>query len=344
MYHVGGVEMNFPIMVGAGACKTPSSILPYMRKDVPVGAVSTGSYTPEPRTGNEGTLFWPTNVSELMQKGVGLNSFGMPNMGNERAAAELSRYSCVHPVIASIAGFSADDFVAGVRAFQNVPCVSAIKLNAGCPNVHDMKSVPIAYDPDSLLQVLEAIKRFGPEKPIWLKLSPYITAWQRAVLQTLHSSIDFSHVPFVEPKFLREIVDIAREYEFIRAIVFSNTLPNVIIRDASGNPVTTPNGGQAGLSGKILKEISIDLIRQARTMLSDDVDLILSGGMLHGDDAADGLEDGASAVFCTSGPFWSGSGSRFFATMVSGSERLQNHLMRHIATSRDDAVENAIAT
>lgn len=46
MYRIGGVEMKLPLIVGAGACKTPASILPYNRADVSVGAVSMGSTTP----------------------------------------------------------------------------------------------------------------------------------------------------------------------------------------------------------------------------------------------------------------------------------------------------------
>lgn len=334
-YFIGGVGMSLPIMVGAGACKTPVSTLPYMRHDVSVGAVSTGSYTPQMRPGNEGVLFWPKDASEFMQEDVGLNSFGMPNMGNERAAAELKRFRLVHPLIASIAGFSVDDYVAGVRAFDGVPCVSAIKANLGCPNVHG-KPVPIAYDPDSLLEILEAMLRLQPTKPIWLKLSPYITAKERDNLQSTYPFIDFSNVPVVNPGFLGDILSIIWEYQhFVRAVVFSNTLPNVTILDESGNPVTTPNGGKAGLSGKILRPISINLIRQAATMLPGHVDLIGSGGVTHGDHVVEYFAAGAQAVFCTSGPFWAGNNPRFFADMLSGSERLQEYLSQHSQPKED---------
>lgn len=334
-YFIGGVEMSLPIMVGAGACKTPVSVLPYMRKDVSVGAVSTGSYTPEMRPGNEGVLSWPEYASEFTQEGVGLNSFGMPNMGNKRAAAALEGFHFVHPLIASVAGFSVDDYVAGVQAFDRVPCVSAIKANLGCPNVHG-KPVPIAYDPDSLLQILEAMLKSKPTKPIWLKLSPYITAKERDDLQSTYPFIDFSNVPVVDPGFLGEILSIVWEYQhFVRAVVFSNTLPNVTVLDESGKPVTTPNGGKAGLSGKILRPISINLIRQAATMLPGNVDLIGSGGATHGDHVVEYFAAGAQAVFCTSGPFWAGNNPRFFADMLSGSERLQEYLSQHSQPKED---------
>lgn len=329
MYYVGGIKMNLPIMVGAGACKTPASILPYMRPDVSVGAVSTGSYTPLLRLGNEGTLFWPDDFSEFTRNRFGLNSFGMPNSGFETAAKEfLPKYE--HPVIASIAGFSVDDYALGVKTFDALPGIAAIKANVGCPNAHDKKPIPIAYDPDSLLRILEAIERLKPKKPIWLKLSPYITAEQRYVLQGTYPFIDFSHVPVVEKGFLGDVLSVVWEYQFlVRAVIFSNTLPNVIVCSGTGNPVTTPNGGKAGLSGPILKRISIDLIRQAMNMLPGQIDLIGSGGVLHGDDVVDYLEAGASAVFATSGPFWAGNDPRIFTDMLSGSERFQKYLLCH---------------
>lgn len=325
MYHVGGIEMKLPLMVGAGACKTPPSILPYMREDVSVGAVSTGSYTPDLSLGNDGVLFWPPNLSEFTQKGFGLNSFGMPNAGFKTAAKEFHR-QYAHPVIVSVAGFSVDDYVLGVKAFDSLPGIAAIKANFGCGNRHDKKPVPIAYDLDSMSRILKAIQQLRMRKPLWLKLSPYITAEERDALQNMYPHIDFSQVPVVEPGFLGDVMSIVWEYQFVRAVVFSNTLANVIVRDDAGTPVTTPNGGKAGLSGPILKSISIGLIREAVKMLPGDVDLIASGGMLHGDDAVDAFEAGASAAFCTSGPFWSGNDPRFFADLLSGSERLQNFL------------------
>ena len=327
-YHIGGVAMELPIMVGAGVCKNPKSILPYMRTDVSVGAVSTGSYTPAQRLGNEGTLFYPEEFSGFTRNGFGLNSFGMPNMGFEAAAKEFhKRY--LHPVIVSVAGFSVADYVLGCETFGVLPGIAAVKLNAGCPNTG---SIPIAYDPDSLELLLASVGKLRIKKPVWLKLSPYITAEERDALQEKHPHVDFSQVPVAPPGFLGRIMGIVWEYRFVRAVVFSNTLPNVIFRDEARNPVTTPNGGKAGLSGSILKPISLNLIRQAATMLSGDVDLIASGGILHGDDAVDAFESKANAVFYTSGPFWSGDGPRFSADFISGSERLQEYLSKYSQT------------
>lgn len=325
MYHVGGIEMNLPIMVGAGACKTPASMRPYMQRGVSVGAVSMGSTTPDARLCNEGTIYWPSDVTELFRSGIGLNSFGMPNSGIEEVARQLlPRY--LLPVIASFAGFSVKDYVCCAGVFDVHPGIAVLKANVGCGNTGKL---PFAYDCVALEGILKALGDMHLKKPLWLKLSPYITAEERDELQGTYPFLDFSNVPVVSQGFLGKILSIVWDYEFVRAVVFSNTLPNVIYRDATGKPATTPYGGKAGLSGKILKSISLNLIRQAATMLPGRVDLIASGGMLHGDDVVDAFEEKATAVFFTSGPFWSGNDPRFFADVMFRSERLQNYLTQH---------------
>lgn len=331
MYHIGGVNMKFPLIVGAGASKTVASLDPYMREDVSIGAITLGSITPEFRLGNDGVLFWPSDYAEFQRLGFGLNSFGMPNAGFDDVAKQLQS-AYIHPIIVSVAGFRVDHYVKGIEVFDRHPAVAAVKFNFGCPNTD---GIPIAYSIDSLEQILHAVDMLKPTKPVWLKLSPYITAAERDELQNLYPELDFSNVPVTSPEFLGHVMALVFYCRFVRAVVFSNTLGNVIHRDQSGKPVTSPFGGKAGLSGSILRPINIKLIQSASTMVSGYVSLIASGGIESGYDAVEFLEHEANAVCCTSGPFWSGNGPRFFADTLSGSERLQNYLMQH-SQSRED--------
>ena len=328
MYRIGGIEMELPIIVGAGVCKTPESILPYMRPDVSVGAVFSGAYTPEDRKGNDGVLSWPNDYGEFLRAGFGLNAFGMPNMGCGRAALAFQpKYR--RPLGVNLAGFSVQDYVDWTALFQDCEGIAVVEENFGCPNAHDKKPLPIAYDLDTQRQIYDALSKRVVWKPIWVKLSAFITSIQREWLQKKYPHIDFSSAPIVEPWHLRENMLLIRNYPFIRAVVFSNTLGNVIYRDASGKPVTTPNDGKAGLSGPIVKAINIDLIKVAADLLPEHLDIVALGGAVSGDDAVDYFETSpkVKAVACTSGPFW-GGGARFFADFIAGSERLQNYLLQ----------------
>lgn len=329
MFDIGGVKMDYPIMVGGGVCKTPRSVMEFMRDDLPIGAVETGSYTPLQRDGNSGTLVWPGDYQELKKASFGLNSFGMPNDGNSAAFEQLCLQHPGHtkPLIVNIAGFSVDDYVSGVQTFDAPILVSAIVVNGGCPNAHDGATVPISLDLDNNRRIFDAIGQLSPVVPIWFKISPPIIGKQLEILKQLLPQVDFSHTPTVDEEFIYRLAEVIRQYPFIRGVIGANTIGNCILPGPDGKPVTTPNGGKAGLSGPVLKEMVIELIRFLRTLLPDAISLIHSGGALSGDDVVDCLERGrADAVQCTSGPYWYGNGPKFFANLPLESERLQNYL------------------
>lgn len=322
-YTVGGIKMSLPIMPGAGVCKTPESTLRYLRPDVSVGAVVTGSYTPKPRPGNDGTLSWPADWIEFSRRQIGLNSFGMPNMGIDQAISDLSLTSTDRPRIVSFAGFSVDDYVYEAKVIARSPHITGGELNAGCPNTG---KAPFAYDLEALWQVLFSLATLRLDFPLWIKLSPYVTHAELETIQEEWSEIDFTNVPVVTEGFVEEVLRlIARYDDFVRAVVFSNTLPNCIVRN-NGKPVTSPFDGKAGLSGAVLKPISIGLIKKAREILPSTIDLIGCGGILTGDDVMDYFDAGAVAVQCTSGPSWFGNGPRFHADLIAESEPLQQYL------------------
>lgn len=291
-----------------------------------------GSTTPEARPVNGGCVQWPDDLIRFLDGVIGLNSFGMPNDGIDAVATQLQQ-SYPIPVIGNFAGFSVEGYVRCAKVFDAHPGIAALEANVGCGNTGKL---PFAYDRVALRSILEALYEEHFQKPIWVKLSPYITVEERDELQERYPLLDFSNVPVVEPTFINDVLGLIWTYG-VRAVVFSNTLANVILRRADGKPVTTPFSGKAGLSGRILRPISIRLIRKAGELLPPGtIDRIASGGAVTGDDIVDYLEAGAKAVYCTSGPFWSGNDPRFFADMLSASERLQQYLTEHSTYLKED--------
>ena len=128
---VGGVQFpELPIMVGAGACKTPESTFPWLD----IIATVSGSYTPEGRRGTEGSrLDYPANIDAMLKQG-GLNALGMPNMGYAKAIEAFDHAETAYPLIISVAGFHPDEFCYGVNLFSKNDSVAAIEVNLGCPN------------------------------------------------------------------------------------------------------------------------------------------------------------------------------------------------------------------
>jgi dihydroorotate dehydrogenase len=324
---VGSIEMKYPIIVGAGVCKYPTQLNQYLRDDLPIGAITLGSITPNASLGNEGILFYPNTWTEFLESGAGQNSFGMPNDGYEKSCLGLPETSPI-PIIGSIAAFSIEGFLLGIRKFDEYPIIRVIKLNISCPN---KGKIPIGFDLIALRELILGIRGIRPRCPIWIKLPRYVTKEALALFARKYPQLDFSATPTIDESFLREFADlIGANTNFIRALVVGNTLGNVVRRHPDGTTVTTPNSGQAGLSGPIVRKLSIGLLMRLIGLLGHTVDFIGSGGIITGDDAMEYLEhEDISAVCCTSGPFWYGDGPRFFANLLNGSERFQNYLLQH---------------
>ncbi len=313
MINVGGISMEVPIILGAGVCKNPASIKEYMHPELPLGAVVTGSYTPLPRDGNGGTMYAWVDQGETS---FALNSFGMPNCGYVEAYRQLAESTQTRPLIVSVAGFSPADYKEGLEHFgRDIP----IELNLGCPNAHDEKVVPFANDLDSTRNLLELCSKVRNDATVWLKLSPYLT--ERDAMR-LPSSVDVSSVPFVSDGFAAEMANLINSYAgLVSAVVVSNTVGNCVYRK-NGTPVTTPNGGKAGMSGPAMKQFALRQTDQFRVWLTPAIDLIGCGGIMHGDDVVDYLHAGAVGVQCTTLPYQFG-GPKVFAELISGSDKLQ---------------------
>ena len=299
-YHVGGVSFpNFPIMIGAGACKIPEET----RKWLQVAPVVSGSYTPEERAGNEGAhLFFPETEAEFLEKGFGLNSFGMPNMGIAGAVREFSSFKTEQPIIISIAGFSMEDYMNGVSAICKNPDIifAAIELNFGCPNTGHGKIM--SFDPELLNALFFELSVRNYPIPIWAKLSPYS-----------------------DPGLLKEVADVMNvNADVIDAVVACNTFPNAY----AGAENISPNNGLAGLSGPALKPIALGQVVQFRQHLGPKMDIIGVGGITTGNDVIDFFDAGASAVQLTSMPHWSGNPGEFWERLLNpqDGDRLDKHL------------------
>ena len=281
----GGVTLpHGPYMIGAGVCKSPAVTEEWLK----VAPVVSGSYTQEARAGNSGTVMCPQTVDEFLELGGGLNAYGMPNMGFAQAAINFTDRESEQPLIVSIAGFSVDEYVKGVRIFGGLENVSAIELNFGCPNTQDEHKTIMSFDHDSLNQVIHRVMQLGLSVPIWVKLSPYSNP------QDLERTA-------------RVLNGFAGKGTFRIAVVTCNTFPNAYL----GEGKIGPNDGLAGLSGQAMKPVALGQVLQFRQQLTSSIDVIGVGGITCGNDIVDFLEAGAAAVQITSLAHWTGDPRSF---------------------------------
>lgn len=288
-WSVGGVSLpHGPYMIGAGVCKTPARTKRWLEA-VPV---VSGSYTPSARSGNSGRVMWPDTFEGFLEMGFGLNSYGMPNMGIDRAISELSTLKSEQPLIVSIAGFSVANYTVGVEIVAACDAISAIELNFGCPNMQGDHPDIISFDPAVVHEILSLLVADRCAKPIWLKFSPYSN-----------------------PAELKRMAELINSFvgSLKLAVVTCNTFPNAY----AGDEKIDPNDGMAGLSGPYMKPVALGQVRQFRRYLDDSVDVIGVGGITTGDDIIDFLESGAAAVQIVSLAHWAGSAGLFFEHLLN---------------------------
>lgn len=221
------------------------------------------SCTIEPRQGNEEPRY-----ARLVHGAI--QSMGLPNLGYQayvEFASQLKSYG--KPVIASIAGLSADDYRIMVTAFQGSE-VDLIEVNLSCPNIEGKPQV--AYDFEQTEHVLSLVTALGP-KPIGIKLPPYF-----------------------DPVHQQRMADLVKKYS-VSFITCINSVGNtLVINPETESPVIKPKKGFGGLTGDYIKPIALANVRAFYDLLGSRVSIFGVGGIASGMDAFEFLLAGADAV------------------------------------------------
>lgn len=199
-----------------------------------------------------------------------INSSGLPNLGYQAYLSfipELKKYR--KPLIASISGFSADEYIIMVTAFQKSD-IDMIEVNLSCPNI--VGKPQVGYDFDQTKIILQAISHLG-DKPVGLKLPPYF---------------DLVHFEIM--------ADIIKQFP-VRFVTCINSLGNtLVINPDMQRPLIKPKNGLGGLGGSYIKPVALANVYNFRKLLPSSMDIVGVGGVLTGTDAFEFLLAGASMV------------------------------------------------
>ena len=223
-----------------------------------LGGVLPKTITLRPRAGNAP---WRT-----IETAAGLlNSIGLDNDGIDAFLVGQLPWlvRCGAPVIVSIAGSSAADFVALAARLDAVPGIAAIELNISCPNVSH--GVDLGTDPAACREVVAGV-RGATGLPILAKLTPNVTD-------------------------IVAIAGAARDGG-ADAVTLINTCQGMAVdwrrrRPLLGNVV-------GGLSGPAIKPIALRCVHQVRRAV--DIPIVGVGGIMTIDDCMEFFVTGASAV------------------------------------------------
>jgi dihydroorotate dehydrogenase len=273
---IGGVDLPHPFILAAGfvkgkGFKSEDDALAAVRageniiagwKSVPklLGLVEFGSFTRQPRIGNEGTVLWRDVKSRSTQ-----NRIGLKNAGVHAAAEFLLKHVIDLPQVFGIniavsPSVSHEQAVIDVKesilAFLKRGVVpNWFTLNLSCPNTEDD---PSGNQTESLTRdlcqaALSEIGEAGFTTPLWVKIGPDLAESQYRILMRLFHDLG------------------------VKAVIATNTLGQA-----------TPDNAklQAGVGGGRLYPHALkaaEFLQEEKQRCGYAVDVIGCGGVLDGD-------------------------------------------------------------
>ena len=222
----------------------------------------------EPIAGNE-----PPRLVETAS-GM-LNSIGLQNVGVRAFVDDkLPRLATLDTaVFANVFGYEPDDYVEVLRVLEDAEGLAGYELNVSCPNTKH-GGMQFGSDAGLLSEVVGLARKAAQRRPLIVKLSPNVT----------------------------DIAAMARAAEDAGADALSlvNTFLGLSIDAHTRQPRLGANFG--GLSGPAIKPLALRMVYAAAQAVR--IPAIGMGGIATGEDVAEFLLAGASAVQVGTATFW----------------------------------------
>jgi dihydroorotate dehydrogenase (NAD+) catalytic subunit len=261
-----GVELRNPVIAASGTYGYGIEFETVADLNA-IGGIVVKGLSREPIAGNPPPRLWES-------EGGMINSVGLQNIGARAFVQEklpaLRRFRTA--IFANVFGYATDDYAEVIRILEDADGIAGYELNISCPNTR-RGGIHFSSDP-ALVSELVSLVRPLAHRPLIVKLSP--------------------NVARIEP--LAE----AAEQAGADAISLVNTFVSLAI-DARTRRARI-GAGFGGLSGPAIKPIALRLVHQASKAVR--IPVIGLGGIRSGEDAAEFLIAGASAVQVGTANFW----------------------------------------
>jgi len=261
-----GIHLRNPVLAASGTCAYGVEFAHQVDWGK-VGGLVVKGLSREPMAGNPPPRMWETH-------GGMINSIGLQNIGVRAFVAEKLPKIRELPtaVFANIFGYSVEDYVEVARVLEDAEGLAGYELNVSCPNTSH-GGMYFSGDPALLEEVVAAVRRVA-RRPLIVKLSP--------------------NVARIEP------LAQAAERAGADALSLVNTFVALAVDARTRRPRI--GAGFGGLSGPAIKPIALRLVHEAARAVK--IPIIGLGGISTGEDAAEFLVAGATAVQVGTANFW----------------------------------------
>ncbi len=275
-----GIKFPNPVGLSAGFDKnaTLTNILP----DVGFGFVEVGSITGEYCLGNPKPRLWRLKKSKSLIVYYGLKNDGCETISNRLrnkkfripVGISIAKTNCKETADTSVA---ISDYFKAYKAFANIG--DYYTINISCPNAYG--GLPFT-DSKKLEALFSRILSVPKTKPIFLKLAPDLT--EQEIDDILAVSEKFGIDGFVCTNLTKD-------------------RNNPKIKPYIKDELPTENGG---LSGKIVEDLSNEMIRYVYKKTGGKKIIMGVGGIFSAEDAYKKIKAGASLVQLITGMIFEG--------------------------------------
>jgi dihydroorotate dehydrogenase (NAD+) catalytic subunit len=256
---VAGVEFCSPVIAASGTFGYGVEFEDIISLDR-IGGFVTKGLSREPMVGNP--------APRIIETAAGMiNAIGLQNMGVRPFIAEklpkLQRITNT-VVIANVFGFTIEDCLEVIQALNEAEGIAMYELNASCPNTSHGGMV-FGTDPRLLWELVSRCKG-AARRPLMVKLSPNVTDIGLMARVASDGGAD--------------------------AVSLVNTFLSLAIDVETRRPRIANITG--GLSGPAIKPIAVRMVHEASKAVR--IPIVGMGGILRGEDAAEFMMAGATAV------------------------------------------------
>jgi dihydroorotate dehydrogenase (NAD+) catalytic subunit len=261
-----GIDLQNPVLAASGTFGYGVEFMDVADLNA-IGGIVVKGLSREPIPGNPAPRLYETESGMI-------NSIGLQNIGARAFVIEKlpNLLGLRAAIFANVFGYSPADYAEVIRVLEDAEGIAGYELNVSCPNTKE-GGIYFSNDPALLSELVKLVRPIA-RRPLIVKLSPNVSRIEPLAQAAEESGAD--------------------------AISLVNTFVSLAIDPHTRRPRI--GAGFGGLSGPAIKPIALRFVWEASRAVR--IPVIGLGGIRNGEDAAEFLIAGASAVQVGTANFW----------------------------------------